>query len=299
MPRRISTSQFRSKLRQAETKRRQEIQRYNSEVRRYNSERKRRIDEYNRAVRKYNNEVRTNYNRRRSNYNRLNSALRRLASQSVTVQFTSSHQSSLQVSAAYEQLDNGGADPFLSDLAERETANSISVLNAILGDEEHIIGSVDDLETTKITDSLSSFSEDLAMRWSGAIFALNPANPDAARHFCTSAREIIAEIINLEAPDEEVVARFPDCQITKFGTPSRRAKVHFCLDRSGLANVYLESFVEANIKDLNTLLRDLNSGAHGAAGKFTLEQLVAIKSRVEDAIDFICEIVSKPSHLLH
>ena len=292
MPRRISASQLRSKFRQAEAKHQQEVRRYNNEVRRHNSRLKRNIDAYNREVRTYNN-------RRRTNYKRLKSALRRLASQSVTVQFTSSHQSSLQVSAAYEQLDNGGADPFLSDLAERETANSVSVLNALLGDEEHTIGSVDDLETTRITDFLSSFSEDLAKRWSGAIFALNPANPDAARHFCTSTREIIAEIINMEAPDDEVVARFPDCQITERGTPTRRAKVHFCLDRSGLANEFLESFVEANIKDLTILFNDLNSGAHGSAGKFTLEQLIAIKGRVEDAIDFISEIVSKPSHILH
>ena len=76
------------------------------------------------------------------------------------------------------------------------------------------------------------------------------------------------------------------------GTPTRRARVHYCLDRSGLTNVFLESFVETNIKDLTVLLYDLNSGAHGLAGRFTLEQLAAIKERVEDAIGFICEIVS-------
>ena len=231
MPRRISASQFRSKIRQAQAKQRQAIQRHNNEVRRYNSERKRRIDAYNREVRTYNSRL-------RSNRNRLKSALRRLASQPVTVQFTSLRQSSLILSAAYEQLDNGGADPFLSDLAERETANSASVLNILLGDEEHTPGSVDDLEKSRIADSLSRFSEDLTMRWSGAIIALNPANPDAARHFCTSAREIIAEIINMEAPDKDVIARFPNCQVTERGTPTRRAKVHYCLDSSGLANEF-------------------------------------------------------------
>ena len=285
MPRRISASQFRSRLRQVQAKQRQAVQRYNSEVRRYNSEQKRRIDAYNR-------EVRTYKSRLRSNRNRLQSALQRLASQSVTVQFKSLRQSSLLLSTAYEQLDNGGADPFLSDLAERETANSVSVLNVLLGDEEHTPGSVDDLATSRITDSLSNYSEDLTMRWSGAIFALNPSNPDAARHFCTSAREIIAKIINMEAPDEDVFATFPNCQVTERGTPTRRAKVHYCLDRSGSANVFLESFVEANIKDLTTLFDDLNSGAHGAAGKFTLTQLAAIKGRVEDAVDFICNTVS-------
>ena len=59
-----------------------------------------------------------------------------------------------------------------------------------------------------------------------------------------------------------------------------------------MANGFLESFVEANIKDLTILFNDLNSGAHGSAGKFTLEQLATIKSRVEDGIDFIREIVS-------
>ena len=303
MPRRVSTSQLRSRLRQVEAKRRQAVQRHNNEVRRYNSERKRQIDAYNRAVRSYNSErkrrvdtynraVRSYNNRLRSNHHRLQSALQRLARQPATVQFASLRQSSLSLSTAYQQLDSGSADPFLSDLAERETANSVSVINVLLGDDEHTQDNVDDLATSGIIDSLSNFSEDLAMRWSGAIFALNPANPDAARHFCTSAREIIAGILDMEAPNEDVLAEFPDCQVTERGTPTRRAKVHYCLDRSGLANVFLEGFVEANIKDLSTLFSDLNSGAHGSAGKFTLEQLATVKSRVEDAIDFICEIVS-------
>ena len=285
MPRRINPSQLRTKIRQAQTKQRQAVQRYNNEVRRFNTEQKRRIDAYNRAARSYNSRL-------RSNRNRLQSALQHLSRQSVTVRFTSLHQSSLSLSTAYDQLDNGGADPFLSDLAERETANSVAVINALIAEEGKSPASVDELSTSRITDSLSSFSEDLAMRWSGAIFALNPANLDAARHFCTSSREIIAEILNAEAPDEEVLDRFPNCQLTELGTPTRRAKVQFCLDRSGLSNVVLESFVDTNIKDLTILFRDLNSGAHGSAGKFTLEQLRMIKTRVEDAIDFISAVVS-------
>ena len=285
MPRRVSPSQLRTKIRQTQAKQRQAVQQYNNEVRRFNTEQKRRIDAYNRAVRSYNSRL-------RSNRNRLQSALQRLSRQSVTVRFTSLHQSSLSLSTAYERLDNGGADPYLSDLAERETANSVAVVNALLADEEEPQANVDDLSTSRITDSLSSFSEDLAMRWSGAIFALNPANPDAARHFCTSSREIIAEILNTEARDEDVLDRFPNCELTELRTPTRRAKVQYCLDRGGLSNLLLESFVDTNIKDLTILFQDLNSGAHGSAGKFTLEQLRAIKTRVEDAIDFICAVVS-------
>ena len=285
MARRISPSQMKSKIQQAQAKQRQAVQRYNNEVRRYNSGRQRRIDAYNRAVRSHNNRV-------RSNRQRLQTELRRLARHPVSVQFTSLRQSSVLLSTAYERLDNTDADPFLSDLAERETANSLSVVNALLGIEEPVQGNLDDLKSSKIGDSLASLSEDLAMRWSGAIFALNPANPDAARHFCTSSREIITHILDLEAPNQDVLAEFPDCQVTPRGTPTRRSKVHYCLERRGLADVLLESFVETNIKDLTVLFDDLNSGAHGSAGKFTFEQLSTIKTRVEDAVDFICEIVS-------
>ena len=285
MPRRVNASQLRAQIRQAQNKQRQAIQRYNNEARRYNSKLKQGIDAYNRAVRSYNARL-------RSDHSRLQAALRRLAQQPVSVRFQSLSQSSSLLATAYERLDNGSADPFLSDLAERETANSVSVVNALIGVDNDTLGSVDDLTTSKITASLSTFSEDLTMRWSGAIFALNPANPDAARHFCTSSREIITEILNEEAPDRDVVARFPDCQKTERGTPTRRAKVSYCLDRSGSTNVLLEDFVDENIRDLNVLFDDLNSGAHGAAGKYTLEQLTAIKGRVEDSIEFICEIAS-------
>ena len=147
MPRRVSASQMRSIIRQAQTKQRQAVQRYNSDVRRHNSEQKQKTDAYNRAIRSYNNRL-------RSNHSRLQSALQRLARQPVSAEFTSLRQSSLLLSTAYERLDNGGADPFLSDIAERETANSVSVLNVLLGDEKHSPGSVDGLATSRITDSV-------------------------------------------------------------------------------------------------------------------------------------------------
>ena len=284
MARRISVSQLRSKLQQAQSKQRQAIQQYNSNVRKYNAGRKRQIDAYNRAARSYNARL-------RADRNRLQSALQRLARQPITVRYTSLRRSSVLLSTAYEKLNGSGADPFLSDLGERETANSVSLLNLLLGDNGQPQGNAIDLTTTKIGNSLSGLSEDLQNRWAGAIFSLNPANPDAARHFCASAREIITEILNTAAPDEDVFAEIPDCQITDRGTPTRRAKINYCLNRNGLTDVSLESFVEVNIGDLTVLFDDLNSGAHGTAGKFDLQQLTGIKNRVEDAIDFMCQVV--------
>ena len=293
MPRRISQSQFRSQLRQAQNKQRQAIQKYNSEVRKFNAEQKRRVDNYNRAASEYNRAV-NDYKRRRREYLRkLQSALQKLSSQSANTRYANLRRSATSLSTAYDQLDRGNADPFLSDLAERETANSVGVVNALLEDDYETGSVIDDLKYSRITDSLSAFSRELGRRWSGALFSLDSANPDAARHFCTSSREIIAQILNTEAPDDKVLAHNPNCQLTDHGTPTRRAKIQYCLERNGLGNQDLEDFMDANVGDLTTLFRELNSGAHGVAGKFTLSQLSVIKGRVEDSIEFICQVVAR------
>ena len=291
MPRRITSSQLRSRIRQAQAKERQRIQRvnraihqHNNKVRQYNAARKQAINTYNREARAYNRRV-------RANRARLQSALQRLSQQTVIVRYTLLHQSVSELYAAYERLDSSDSDPFLSDLAERETANSITLLNSFIADIDDPQVSNDQLTSTKISASLASISSDLSDRWSGAIFALNPRNRDAARHFCTSTREIIADIIDGSAPDADVFVWFPDCQTTDRGTPTRRAKIHYCMERSGVANGDLEGFIDTNINDLSVLFKDLNTGAHGPAGRFSLPQLVAIKTRVEDAIEFVCELV--------
>lgn len=293
MARRISSSQLRSQLRQAQNKRRQAIQRYNNEVRKFNAERKRRVDNYNRAAREYNRAAREYNKRRRDNLRKLQSALQKLSSQSTSTRYVNLRRSSTSLSTAYERLDRGNADPLLSDLAERETANSVGVVNALLDDSNGSGSDIPDLQSSRITASLSSLSPELGNRWTGALFSLNPANPDAARHFCTSSRELIAQILNTEAPDGEVLEHNPDCQRTDHGTPTRRAKVQYCLERKGMANDDLEDFIDANIKDLTALFQDLNSGAHGDSGKFTLPQLSLIKGRVEDSIEFVCQVVSR------
>lgn len=291
MPRRLSSSQIRSEIRQAQTRRRQTVQKLNSairthnnKVRKYNADRRRAIDAHNREVRSHNARV-------RANRSRLRSALQRLSAQTTTIRYRSFHASVADLYSAYERLDKSNADPFLKDLAERDTANSVTVLNALLGDSSQIRVGDGRLADTRLEELLSKYPTEIHDRWSGAIFALNPGNPDAARHFCTSAREILADILNTEAPDAKVFSKFPNCQLTDQGTPTRRAKIHYCLDRSGLNNGDLEDFIERNIKDLSILFKDLNTGSHGPAGRFSLPQLTAIKIRVEDAIEFICQIV--------
>ena len=293
VPRRVTPSQLQSQIRQAQARQRtaiqnvnREIHSYNSKVRQFNAERKRAIDDYNREIRAYNA-------RRRANQARLSSALNGLRTRRPGIQDARVVDSAVDLSTAYQVLDGSDVDPLIADLAERETANSLGVANAMFGDGSDSYFSAQSLIDTKVAGLLSRYTAELCDRWSGAIFALNHENPDAARHFCGSSREIIADILNTEAADAEVLARFPNSELTSQGTPTRRAKVLYCLRRSGRSDSVIVDFEEANIKDLTTLFNDLNSGAHGPAGRFSPPQLIAIKTRVADAIEFVCEIASQ------
>ncbi len=134
-------------------------------------------------------------------------------------------------------------------------------------------------------------STDLDDRWNGAVFSLNPQNPDAARHFCTSAREILTQILQLKAPDADVIALLPDCDRTPDGSPTRRSKIRYFLARRDMAAENLEQFVEDDIENIVQLFNVFNKGTHGAAGTFDLSQLDAVKKRVENGIMFLTEII--------
>ena len=179
----------------------------------------------------------------------------------------------------------------LFDLTAGETANSVAALNALA--EPIVAGEADEpsLRQTAITHELAQLTPDLDARWRGALYALNPQNPDAARHFCTSAREILTSVIDRAVTDAEVLKANADASRTPDGSVSRRARIEHCLHRQGSYATELVDFVEADIDDVIALLGEFNSGTHGAAGRFTLNQLRALKARVEHAIGFLYQIV--------
>jgi hypothetical protein len=185
---------------------------------------------------------------------------------------------------------SGGDDLF--ELSEGETANSLAVLNALVAEPGQAPRSEDgSLQATSLAGELAQISPDLDARWHGALYALSPMNPDAARHFCTSSREILAGILESEAPDDVVLEANPMADRTDDGRVTRRARIRFCLDKRGTYDADLASFVEEDLENVITLFRDFNDATHGSAGRFDLPQLSAIKQRVEDAIRFLYRIV--------
>lgn len=293
MVRKISASQFRSKLRQAQRKTQQAIDKYNREAKRYNQQVKRAVDEYNRDVRTYNSRV-------RANRQRIKRELSKLSGQPIKkTQYVVYHGSVNSLYEAYTRLEQRAGtqnfDPIYNrvlNLSEKETANSLEVLNLLSGSEPNSEETSSDFQDAMLADELRKISDDLDSRWQGAVYALNPRNPDAARHFCTSAREIISQILELKAPDADVISLMPGCDRTDQGKPTRRAKLKFLLTRKGMLEDALEEFVEQDMENIVQLFRVFNDGTHGSAGKFSFQQLNSIKKRVEDGITFLAEVVS-------
>jgi hypothetical protein len=119
---------------------------------------------------------------------------------------------------------------------------------------------------------------------------LNPQNPDAARHFCTSAREVFVQILDLNSPDEKVLALNPSCDTTSGGQPTRKEKIRYLLSRCGLLTAEAVDFVDEDVKNVLALFRVFNDGTHGSSGKFGLNKLISIKTRVEDGITYLFSI---------
>ena len=309
MVRYVTPEQYNRMVRQQQQRQRQEINRINREVDAHNRKVKREIDKHNReveahnrkvnqAISQHNREVNAHNARVRANQQRLRSELAKLRRQTVTTRYVDFQVSVKAVQTAYDQLEYA-AEPTvvgdryneILDLSEREAANNAGLMNALLGDASSSDAPPPDSEESPLTPFLQSISIELGDRWKGALFSLSPHNPDAARHFCTSAREIIARILDVKAPDHIVAVEVPNCDLTPQGTPSRRAKIKYFLHLQGLNLNELEAFIESDINNVVELFQTFNEGTHGSAGKFDFSQLQAIRKRVEDGILFLSRLV--------
>lgn len=290
MARKLTLSQYRSQLRRIKNKRKQAINKYKQDVRQRNQKIRRAVNAYNSEVRKYNVRVRANRQRIISELNRLRSR--------TNIRYKVLRTSTLTLHNAYQALDSrenefldlSQGSEFL-DLSERENANSLAASNALDADDEHASEAESSLlASSKIANELSSISLDLDNRWKGALFSLNPNNPDAARHFCTSAREIFIQMLDIHAPDREVLTRFPSCERTDKGFPTRKWKIRHILAKGGIVSDQAVNFVDEDVSNILQLFGVFNLGTHGSSGQLDFKKLLALKERVEDGIGYLSTI---------
>lgn len=278
MPRRISPSQLRSKMNQARSKQRQAV------------------NKLNQAIRTYNSKARAHNARVRANSARLQRELAKLSRSSSSTKYVTLRSSVETVQRSYMTLEHrADADEYderfdrFLDLSEREAANSASVLNALEGGVPEI---EDEATESAIDHILDAISQDIRDRWQGALFALNPRNPDAARHFCTSSRELLTEMLERFAKDDDVKMALPNCQLTEQGKPTRRAKIGYFFHLHRISDNAATNFVDDDMENVIQLFRVFNDGTHGSSGRFEHSQLLAIRARVESAVSFLWGIIT-------
>jgi uncharacterized protein YukE len=302
---RINLSQLKNKLRQIESQQRQAVNRYNQQVRQHNQRVTQHVRNLNTAINKYNQEVRAYNDRLRSNRQRLRNEIARLQSQSST-RYVHYRESVIRVSAAFERLDhrliNTAPTPqenFFADLSEREAANTIGLFNALTSEDRDTelaelieAEEVQEFQKTAIVDEIAVVSEELDNRWRGALFALHPRNPEAARHFCASVREIFTAVLELKAPDGSVFQATPGCARTPVGNATRRSKIDYLLSLKGIRNPELTEFANEDIDNVIELFEVLNGATHGASGRLSIPTLRQVKKRVEDGLFFLCRLAA-------
>lgn len=288
MAKKFNASQFKSKMRQIENKYNQQVRKINQDISANNRNMKKIVNEYNRAVRQHNSKVIQNRSRIQSELRKLTTTNRVTTTYGTSVK--SVHSAYEKVAVNYDVMEQGSAfQEYVYSEIEQENANNLATATAILDNFEPTTLEYS-LQDTKIIEQLSKISTDLDNRWKGALFSLNPNNPDSTRHFCTSTREIFTEIFNTKATDADVFSIMPNCEKTNNGNASRRSKIKYFLYKKGINNDEIEKFVDTDIENILELFHTLSKGTHGEAGKYSINQLSVIKQRVENGLIFLCNI---------
>jgi len=258
---------------------------YNREVQRVNNENKRRINKHNNEVQQFNNSQRQNLARAIQKFNQptIITYDTRTSTYKTFVQTLENRYSILENYTNRNQIENSN---LLVDYPIQETSNSIQLYNSLIGKDPGDYLNPDTLQITEVEKRLYSVSSELGKRWAGAIYSLNPSNPDASRHFCTSVREIFIQLLDKKAPDEKVLLKFPSCSLHE-GKPARREKIKFILATKSIISQPMVDFIDADVDELLSFFRTLNDGTHGSAGTFTVQQLLKMKKRAEDSILFM------------
>lgn len=261
----------------------------NREIKKINDFNKKQVDNYNRQVRQYNTAQHNQRSQLRNAINKFNQSRNSYENTRTSIIYANSVQnleSNYEILDDFNQTNNVVDDALLIYYPTQETSNSVQLYNSINGIDQGEELNPLDLNRSIVEDKLFELSSELGKRWKGALYSLNPQNPDAARHFCTSIREVFIQLIEIKAPTHEVLIQNPNCALHN-GQPTRKEKIKYALARGGNLSQQLVSFVDADVDDLLILFRTLNDGTHGSAGTFSVQQLLKLKKRAEDSIIFI------------
>lgn len=275
----FSASHFKSQIRQAQRKAERQLKNELNQA-------SRKIErDINRKIRNYNSKIQHNRQIVLRELKKLQTHSTMTIRSSYTISLDAMQKHYVTIGNVYQNESLTPQQEYILNLIEQEQANGLITAN-VVENNDFPAENTDDIE---IGAKLQHVSDDLNNRWKGAVFAINPQNPDAARHFCTSAREIFTEFIELKAPDDAVFQYNPNCQKTNQGNATRREKIKYMMRNSNMDESVI-SFAESDITNILELFHVLSDGTHGPAGRYSYQNLLQVKKRVEQGIYFLCEI---------
>jgi hypothetical protein len=139
-----------------------------------------------------------------------------------------------------------------------------------------------------IESKLPRINSDLVNLWDGANQSLASNNPDKVRHFSTSVRELMTQVIHHLSPDNEVKKWTSNKEHYKDGRPTREARLLY-ISR----DINVDGFQKFVQKDISATIEFLNlfqEGTHKLKSSFTEKQLLALKAKAESTLNFLIEI---------
>ena len=224
----FSASHFKSQIRQAQRKAERQLKNELNQA-------SRKIErDINREIRNYNSKMQHNRQIVLRELKKLQTHSTMTIRSSYTISLDAMQKHYVTIGNVYQNESLTPQQEYILNLIEQEQANGLITAN-VVENNDFPAENTDDIE---IGAKLQHVSDDLNNRWKGAVFAINPQNPDAARHFCTSAREIFTEFIELKAPDDAVFQYNPNCQKTNQGNATRREKIKYMMRNSNICLLY-------------------------------------------------------------
>lgn len=165
---------------------------------------------------------------------------------------------------------------------------NISVEGSDEAEEELLISDLLIENEETLTTLLPKLNPNLLNMWLGARQALESNNADKVRHFTTSIRELLTQILHALSPDTELIkwSNNPTEHIQN-NKPTRRARLLYIYRE--VNNDHFKSFIEADIKATLQFIDLFQEGTHSVKSKLTDKQLLSIKLKAESTLKYLLQ----------
>jgi len=185
-------------------------------------------------------------------------------------------------------------DPSLSKIIPKEHFASADFIESISTESEDATPRELQLKTEIQYENEITFAEflpiihsNLFRVWQGAIEALRSNNPDKARHFAVSMRELFREVMHRLAPNDAVHewSTNPTTDFDDQGNPTRGGRIRYIF--RNVSQAPLSEFAKQNIRTVLTFVDALQPETHLIESRLDEKQSLALRNYAETSLQLI------------